>query len=247
MDRVGFLIEENNERLGCLLNPETLEISRLAGLKPRRAAGGVLTGIGLKDDPLLFTGGGTTELKMDLLFDVNLAGSSIRTEDVRDLTGPLWQLAENAVDDEGFARMRLVRFVWGKTWNIPGLIAAIAERFEDFTAEGIPHRSWVRMRFVRVERPEALSPRPGLTPGRAAEMPGQMPQPDELNPERVRAREAVGGVGASGERLDAIAQRSYGDPSLWRWLAVFNRIDDPLHVPAGQVVQVPFMEQRRES
>ncbi len=253
MDRVGFLIEDSNERLGCLLNPETLEISRLAGLKPRRAAGGVLTGKGLKDDPLLFTGGGRTELKMDLLFDVNLAGSSIQTNDVRDLTGPLWQLAENALDDEGFARMRLVRFVWGKAWNIPGLIAAIAERFEDFTAEGIPHRSWVRLRFVRVENAAALSPRPGSNSGVAELLPEQLPQPEDINPERVRTREVVGGpsaageAGVSGERLDAIAQKSYGDPSFWRWLAAFNGIDDPLHIPAGQLVQIPSLEQRRET
>ncbi len=252
MDRVGFLIEDSHERLGCLLNPETLEISRVAGLQRRRTASGVLTGKGLRDDPLLFTGGGTTELKMDLLFDVNLAGSSIHTRDVRDLTGPLWQLAENAVDDEGVARMRLARFVWGKAWNIPGLVAAIAERFEDFTPEGIPHRSWVRMRFVRVESPEALSPRPGARAAGAEAAPGQLPQPEEANPERVRTREVVGGSGAtgqagvSGERLEAIAQRAYGDASLWRWLAVFNGIDDPLHIPAGQVVRVPSLEQRRE-
>jgi hypothetical protein len=254
MDRVGFLIEDTGERLGCLLNPETLEISRVAGLKPRRSASGLLTGKGLRDDPLLFTGGGTTEVKMDLLFDVGLAGSSIQTEDVRDLTGPLWQLAENALDDEGVARLRLVRFVWGKAWNIPGVIAAVAERFEDFTGEGIPRRSWLRMRFVRVENPEALSPRPGSRPGLAGEIPpAQLPPPEDILPERIRTHEVVGGPteagegGVSGERLDALAHRSYGDPSYWRWLAVFNRIDDPLRVPAGQVVQVPSLEQRREA
>lgn len=252
MDRVGFLIEESGERLGCLLNPETIEITRVAGLRPRRVGAGLLTGKGLKDDPLLFTGGGTTELKLDLLFDVGLAGSSVQTEDVRDLTGPLWQLAENAVDAEGFGRIRLARFVWGKAWNIPGVIAAIAERFELFTPEGIPHRSWVRMRFRRVENPEALSPRPAVLAGRAGEgPPTQLPQPESSTPERVQMHQVVGGPsgpnasGLSGERLDALAQRAYGDPSLWRWLAAYNGIDDPLHIPAGQMVQIPLSDQRR--
>ena len=31
MERVAFLIEEANERLGCLLNPETLVLRRTAG------------------------------------------------------------------------------------------------------------------------------------------------------------------------------------------------------------------------
>ena len=252
MDRVGFLIEDSGERLGCLLNPESLEVSRLAGLQTRRAAGGLLTGKGLKDDPLLFTGGGRTEVAMDLLFDVNLAGSSIEAQDVRDLTAPLWQLAENATDDEGVGRIRLVRFVWGKAWNIPGVIAAIAERFEDFSQEGVPHRSWVRMRFLRVENPEALSPRPGVRAvGPAGAVSEALPEPETIAPERVRAQEVVGGQaggepGISGVRLDAMAQKTYGDASFWRRLALFNRIDDPLHIPAGQVVQIPSMVSGRE-
>jgi hypothetical protein len=251
MDRVGFLLEDSGERLRCLLNPETLEISRTAGLKQRRSASGVLTGRGLKDDPLMFTGGGTTELRMDLLFDVSLAGSSIQAEDVRDLTGPLWQLAENTADDEGFGRLRLVRFVWGKAWNIPGVIAAIAERFEDFSTEGVPRRSWLRMRFLRVENPEALSPRPGSNAGEV--MPEHVPPPEEMAPETVRTHQVIGGPtgtaqgGVTGERLDALAQKAYGDPSRWRWLAAFNRIEDPLRIPAGQVVQIPSLEQRSQT
>lgn len=245
MDRVGFLIEDTGERLGCMLNPETLELSRVAGVKPRRDAGAVLSGKGLKDDPILFTGGGRTELKMDLLFDIGLAGSSIQTEDVRDLTNPLWQLAENSPDGEGVGRMRLVRFVWGKAWNIPGVIAAIAERYEDFSAEGIPHRSWVRMRFLRVEKPVAEpAAAPGLmrSPGSpAVPPPPPLPSPGDINPDQVQNHEV------SGERLDAIAHKRYGDPSYWRWLAAFNHIDDPLRLPAGRVVQVPSADQGRNA
>ncbi len=242
MDRVGFLIEETGERLGCMLNPETLEITRLAGIKPRRSAGGVLTGKGLKDDPILFTGGGSTELTMDLLFDIGLAGSSIQTEDVRDLTSPLWQLAENSVGHEGVGQIRLARFVWGKAWNIPGVVAAIAERFEDFSTEGIPHRSWVRMRFLRVENPEAISARPEApTLSGSSIGANPLPNPETVDPEHVRSHEI------SGDRLDAIASQRYGDPSYWRWLAAFNNLDDPLHVPPGQVLQIPSSHERRRA
>jgi nucleoid-associated protein YgaU len=47
--------------------------------------------------------------------------------------------------------------------------------------------------------------------------------------------------------LDALAQKAYGDPSRWRWLAAFNRIEDPLRIPAGQVVQIPSLEQRSQT
>ncbi len=153
MERVAFLIEETGERIGCLLNPDSLVIRRSAGVQPRRSAGGQLSGSGLGDDPLLYTGGGKTELEIDLLFDVSLADSSITTDDVRDLTRPLANLAENSGDRDNYIRPPLVRFVWGKSWNVPGIVAAVAERFEQFSAGGAPQRSWLRMRLLRVSDP----------------------------------------------------------------------------------------------
>src|ERR1051325_7780900 len=102
MERVAFLIEPGGERLSCMLNPERLTLKRSAGVQPRRSLGGALTGAGLSDDPLLYTGGGTTELSLELLFDVSISGSSIDTEDVRELTAPLWALAENRARAESY-------------------------------------------------------------------------------------------------------------------------------------------------
>jgi hypothetical protein len=55
MDKVAFLIDETGESIDCLLNPETVEVTRLAGVRPRGTASGQLTGAGLADDPLQFT------------------------------------------------------------------------------------------------------------------------------------------------------------------------------------------------
>src|SRR5215467_6211752 len=95
MERAAFLIESSGTRIECLLNPSSVEIKRLAGVRRRSSANGPITGLGLSDDPLLFTGGGTTELNLELLFDVTLGGSDLEASDVRALTGPLWDLAEN--------------------------------------------------------------------------------------------------------------------------------------------------------
>ena len=155
MERVAFLIEDTGERLGCLLNPESLVMRRNAGVQPLRSAAGLLAGVGLTDDPLIHTGGGRTDLTLDLLFDVGLAGSSITTDDVRDLTGPLWSLAENARRSEEYGHIPLIRLIWGKSWNIPGVIVAVAERLEYFTASGSPQRSWLRLRMLRVNESQA--------------------------------------------------------------------------------------------
>lgn len=96
MERVAFLIEDTGEHLGCLLNPETVVMQRSAGVEPRRSAGGKLSGTGLADDPLLFTGGGHTELRLDLLFDVDLAPALLHVQDVRQMTRPIWRSRKTA-------------------------------------------------------------------------------------------------------------------------------------------------------
>ncbi|HYY58710.1 MAG TPA: hypothetical protein VE842_15355 [Pyrinomonadaceae bacterium] len=254
MERVTFLIEETGERIACMLNPESLVIRRLAGVRPRRSAGGVLTGAGLADDALLFTGGGMTELHLNLLFDVSLAGSTAQVKDVRDLTFPLWKLAENAAEEQSYGRPPLIRFVWGKTWNIPGIVAAIAERLDYFTSEGDALRSWLRMRFLRVAEPGS-QPVSGQKPPGSVEIP-ETPTPEQPGPEGTAPTETAADESrihqyVLGERLDQLAYQYYGyygHPSLWRKLAIYNGINDPWDIPAGALLRIPplsLMEGKR--
>ena len=245
MERVAFLIEDTGERIACMLNPEDLVVRRLAGVRQRRSTGGTLTGAGLADDVLLFTGGGMTELHLNLLFDVSLAGSSANVKDVRDLTYPLWQLAENTADEENYGRPPMVRFVWGKSWNIPGIVSAVAERLDYFSAGGEPLRSWLSMRFLRVAESSSalLAERRSL---KSIQLPEEVtPQPSTQTgtaPTQTSTAEYLVHQVALGERLDQLEFRYYGyfgHPSLWRWLAAFNGIDDPLHIVPGTTLQIP--------
>nr|WP_276568906.1 hypothetical protein [Thiococcus pfennigii] len=245
VERVAFVIERTAERIGCMLNPESLELRRRAGLVPAETSGGLLDGLDLADDPPLFTGGGTTELTLNLLFDVSLAGSTLVSEDVRDLTGPLWQLAENSHGQPGGKRPPIVRFVWGKAWNWPAVVTAVAERLEDFTAEGIPRRSWLRLRLLRVAEPLVDDVHePAITP--------PIPPADWLvdTPptlaDTTAIHEVLGWDGtvdqittAGGERVDQLAYRYYGDPSQWRLLAWANGLLDPLRLTGGEVLSIP--------
>jgi len=241
MERVAFLIEETSERLGCLLNPDSLVMRRVAGVFPRRSIGGLFTGGGLRDDPLLYTGGGRTELELHLLFDVSLVGSSIETNDVRDLTGPLWNLAENTRSTNGARQHPAVRFVWGKSWNIPGIIAAVAEHLEQFTVDGAPQRSWLSMRFWRINE-QLKETVPGGQP-----LPTQTFSPEDLaiSPDSVPDSQVQVHTSSEGERLDEIAARYYPNqpttevPALWRLLASFNNLQDPLNIPAGFLLRIP--------
>jgi hypothetical protein len=237
MERVAFLLEATGDRIGCLLNPESVVTRRYAGVRPRQSAGGKLTGTALADDPLLYTGGGRTELLLDLLFDVTLAGSTIQSDDVRDLTSPLWNLSENARGGDGYGRPPLVRFVWGKAWNIPGVVTAVAERLEQFAPTGTPHRSWLRMKVLRVGEQEAAEQASGSRMLALAKAPG----PAEAVEGRIATHLVLGagGNGVAGERLEDIAFLYYGDPSAWRVIAAFNGIADPARVPAGTLLRIP--------
>ncbi len=251
MERVAFLIEHTGERIGCLLNPESIVRRRSAGLRQRRSVSGLLTGRGLSDDQLIYTGGGTTELNLDLLFDVSVSGSTISTEDVRDLTAPIWALAENVPAEDGYSRPPLARFIWGKSWNIPGVIAEVAERLEQFTPEGVPRRSWLRLRMLRVAEQQAqpqtsrhsnpvAAPTPaGITS--AGAIPAASTRSAMASAGEDRVYEVIGesGEGGSSEPLYNIAPRYGRSPSWWKVIAEHNGIDDPLRIKPGTQLRVP--------
>lgn len=243
MERVAFLVDDTGERIDCLLNPETLEATRVAGVRSRHARSGQLVGAGQADDPLHFTGGGRTELLLDLLFDTDLVEGTTGPADVRELTRPLWMLAENSAEQDGAVRPPLVRFVWGKSWNVPGVVRAVAERFDRFTDVGAPRRSWLRLRFQRIaedaddaaEEYERM-----VAAAEAQQLDAVKPQPVGVVTETVVA---VGSGPArpdfSGVRFDLLAHDALGSPFLWRLLARHNDVQNPLAVASGTTLAVP--------
>lgn len=240
MERIVFLLEDG-ARLSCMLNPSSLIIRRKAGLEQRRSGYGNVTGAGLSDAPVVYTGGGVTELVVELLFDLAVAGSSIQTDDVRDLTAPLWKLAENR--SAAARRPPTVRFVWGTSWNIPAVVAAIAERLELFSETGAARRSYLTMQLLRIPETEEPPATSGLTSTELDAMPRLTP--DSGTPQEDVVVHTVAGAGsdasgrASSERLDVIAHDAYGDAGYWRLIAYFNGISDPLAPLGGRTISLP--------
>lgn len=244
MERVAFLIEETGERISCMLNPESLTVRRTAGVQARRSLSGNLTGVGLTDDTLLYTGGGMTEMFLELLFEVIFSDNTEVTPDVRSLTAPLWQLAENASTNESYGQPTLVRFIWGKSWNIPGVVAAVSEHLDFFDSTGIPLRSWLKMRFLRVT--QQLKDEVERAPLPVEVFPNQS-LPDDLAKEAQTVTETPNAEVKmhqyiAGQRLDQLVREYYGfygHPSLWRLIAAYNAISDPLNIETGRIIQFP--------
>jgi len=250
MERVAFLVERTGERISCLLNPEFLETRRVSGLRTRREAGGFLAGTGRTDHPLIATGGGVTEFDLRLLFDTEVALSergqpspappdfadaAAPTSDVRELTRPIWNLSENASAD-GFSGPPSVRFIWGKSWNIPAVIVCVAERLERFDANGAPQRSWLSLRLRRVDEPDPR-PVPPLPVTPQFEVPAQS---TDAGQDQYRSVDVpVDDQGAPLDRLDQICAEHYGNPGLAPLLGDFNGLEDLLLMVEGTALSLP--------
>jgi hypothetical protein len=236
MERVAFMVEQTGDRITCMLNPDSVVVRRISGVQARGVGNGALSRGVLADDPLFYTGGGTTEILLNLLFDTSLTEAAQQIDDVRSLTRPLFELSQGRSNTLGQAELPLVRFVWGKAWNVLGVVSAVSERLEYFSPEGAPQRSWMRIRMLRVTEPDEPAG------------PLEQPQiPTDVSPENVSGEESDfyslrgegSGDSASTERLDQVAWAKYGSAAWWRLIAAFNNIDDPLNVPAGTTLRLP--------
>ncbi|WP_194410449.1 hypothetical protein [Microbacterium cremeum] len=263
MERVAFIVEETGERISCMLNPEHIVHRRSAGLAPRRSGSGIVSGQGLSDAPLLHTGGGRTELDLQLLFDVDLVPQPLvptpsppgtattdaavapapplrpRRRDVRDYTRPLWQLAENT--DLAGRGAPHVRMVLGKGWNMLAVVESLSERFEKFDASGTPGRSWLSMRLVRVPDPNPPAPEtaPAVRIPDAAAAVAAAAEPAAVHAV-VGAGADENGDAAGGETLPELAARYFGGRSaLWRWIADVNVLDDVIWPEPGRDLIIP--------
>jgi Contractile injection system tube protein len=236
MERVAFLVEKTGVRIPCMLNPESVVVRRTAGVQVKRFGGAALSRGVLADDPLYYSGGGTTEILLNLLFDTSLTDSAQQMEDVRAMTRALFELSQGSSSTPGEADLPLVRFVWGKAWNILGVVSAVSERLEYFTADGAPQRSWMRIRMLRVAEPEGKA-EPLEEPVAplnlwSAKLPGEESDFYSLPGEGMDGD-------SSTERLDQVAWTKYGKASWWKTVAAFNNIDDPLNLSPGTTLRLP--------
>lgn len=238
MERIVFYNERDGELIEGLLNPETMTWQRQAGLRERSLDGLPLNAATQTDDALIYTGGGVTTAELDLLFDLrvmqgsSVEGSATGPQDVREITRKFWDLAESRPDGEDVWPPQL-RLIWGN-WSVPVVVTAVAERLEDFAQSGMPSRSWVKLGLRRVaERAELeLAPeRPPLTGDAVREAISQLGA-DDIAVESAPFSNAERTDWLF--RLDLLAQRSFGDPRSWRFLAEINDLEDPLRPTAGE-------------
>ena len=179
-------------------------------------------------------GGGATPVEAPVIPTPAPTPPSI---DVRTLTQPLWSLAENGEPVAGLLAPQRIRFIWGCSWNVPGVIVSVAERLECFDPQGVPKRSWLSMLLRRVE--EELE-------GGSAPPPPTSPQFEVNSPEPATGDSGDDSVvlpvddeGVPLTPLHVIAAERYGDPRYNRAIAEYNDLDDLLELAEGQPIRLP--------
>ena len=105
----------------------------------------------------------------------------------------------------------LVVLHWGTITSFPAFVTSVSAKYTLFTSDGTPIRAIC-----------------SVSPGGDARRPGQA-EPDV----RCARRRAASHRVVAGDTLASVAYREYGDPTLWRPLAAYNGIDDPMRLRAG--------------
>jgi len=170
--------------------------------------------------PLEFGGGQPKQLQMQLLFDTYDGESS---QDVRRVyTDKLLKMMEI---DRGLSDNRTrtgrpprCQLFWGSLWSFKCVIESLNVKFTLFAADGKPVRAIADLTLKQADDETELAPQNPSSAGRAGSRAWTV-QP--------------------GDRLDWIAHKALGDPTLWRRIADENGLLDVRSLQPGQILAIP--------
>lgn len=160
---------------------------------------------------------------MELLFD-DWEGSGSLVGDIETLVG--WLKPTDKSISNKKPQPQVLRFQWGQNQSLAGFkgfLKAVNVKYTMFREDGTPVRATAQITVEEIPSdPQKTNPTSGAVAGRRSH------------------------VMAAGDSLHSVAFREYDDPALWRGLAAFNRIDDPLRVPPGTSILIPTRDEAAE-
>jgi nucleoid-associated protein YgaU len=187
------------------------------------------------DSPIIqFVNGQSETLTLDLFFDTTESGTGTSAVSVTSETDKFYQLLR--IDSERHAPAILF-FSWGdrkfpgsqfsggyssqsRAYGFKCIVESIRQRFTLFNPNGVPLRATLT---VTLKEYKTLQ--------------DQITQLNLQSADQTKAH-----VVQEGETLAQIAAESYEDPKVWRVIADFNGLTDPLALTPGMVLQLPPTE-----
>lgn len=198
-------------------NPTEYTISKSATWNRPQMKGGKQTG---KPE---FAGANAQTIQMELLFDQHLSGD-------RGVSAAVSTLIDWVKPTEDSVKKKkpqppIVVFEWGDNpavTSFRGYVKQVQAKFLLFDGDGNPLRATANVTLEEVPIPaKKQNPTSGAVHGRRTHLV------------------------VDGDSLTSIAWREYEDPRLWRGLADFNGIDDPLRVRPGTTLILPTADEAR--
>lgn len=165
-----------------------------------------------------FGGANPQTVQMEIFFDASEDIVGDVTKDIMILLN--WTKPTGLSVNRQQANPPLLRFIWGRNpalIDFTGFLKSVSAKYTLFTPDGTPVRATANISLE--------------------EAPSDLPFP--TNPSSGSLAGLRSHVMLEGDSLQSVAQAEYGRAAMWRSLALFNSIDDPLRVAPGTSILVP--------
>jgi hypothetical protein len=168
--------------------------------------------------PVEFTGVQPGVLKLDMLFDASDTHDGSVVAAVEKLLECCTPVKGKPAGQHPFPMV--VAFHWGSITSFPAVVTSVQVTYTVFTSKGLPIRAKAAVTLEEIpDEPQKTNPTSG---GLAAR----------------RAHTLV-----DGDTLASVAYREYNRADMWRPLAAYNGIDDPMALTAGQTLLLPTAQE----
>lgn len=214
MAKASLAAEDGSKELKFRFNPKELSISKAATWNRP-------TNKGAKSSTKPEFGGVQPQtVQMELFFD-DWEGSGNLVKDIEILLGWL-KPTDQSINQTQKPQPQALKFHWGQgpLADFKGFLKSVSAKYTMFKPDGTPVRATAQISLEEIP----------VEPGK------QNPTSGALASRRSH-------VVAAGDSLHSLAFREYDDPTLWRGLAVFNNVDDPLRLTPGTRLRIPTADE----
>jgi nucleoid-associated protein YgaU len=214
MPKATLAPDDGSDPLEFRFNPKELSISKAATWNRPTSKGAKNA---TKPE---FGGVQPPTVHMELFFD-DWEGKGDLVKDIEKLLDWL-KPTDSSINQKQKPQPRALQFHWGQgpLADFTGYLKSVSAKYTMFKPDGTPVRATAQITLEEIPAdPAKTNPTSGALAGRRSH------------------------VVAAGDSLHSVAFREYDDPALWRGLAAFNGIDDPLRVAPGTQLLIPTADE----
>ncbi|MEV0644596.1 LysM peptidoglycan-binding domain-containing protein [Phytomonospora sp. NPDC050363] len=171
-----------------------------------------------KSGPPEFTGSDPAKLTLEMFFDATEKMDSKVVQAVEKLFNCCVPTDASRLAKKGSPPW--VIFHWGPMTGFPSYVSSVTAKYTLFTPSGTPVRAVCTVNLEEI----------------SGEQSGQNPTSGSRTSRRAH-------IMTSGDTLQSLSYRTYGNAGLWRVIAEANGVTDPMRIPVGTRLLVPAADE----